>query len=148
MLLIEKLPDVSACVTLADRERDTIVMTFEERRWLRRRATTVAGRPIALALPTGSRLEPGAIIAVEEDWYLQVEAATEQVLAVCPLNRDEAVRIAFDVGNHHFPLAIDGASLLVPDDIAMTQLLERLKIPWEHRRTVFNPIGGGHRHAD
>jgi urease accessory protein UreE len=148
MLLIEKLPDVSACVTLADRERDTIVMTFEERRWLRRRATTVAGRSIALALPTGSRLEPEAIIAVEEDWYLQVEAATEQVLAVCPLNRDEAVRIAFEVGNHHFPLAIDGASLLVPDDIAMTQLLERLKIPWERRRTVFNPIGGGHRHAD
>jgi urease accessory protein UreE len=148
MLLIEKLPDASACETLANRERDTIVMTFEERRWLRRRASTVSGRPIALALATGSRLEPGAIIAVEAEWCLQVEAAAEQVLAVCPRGRDEAIRIAFEVGNHHFPLAIDGESLLVPDDIAMTQLLERLEVPAERRRTVFNPIGGGHSHAD
>jgi urease accessory protein UreE len=148
MLLIEKLPDASASENLANRERDTIVMTFEERRWLRRHATTISGRPIALALPTGSRLEPGAIIAIEAEWYLQVEAAAEQVLAVCPLNRDEAVRIAFEVGNHHFPLAIDDETLLIPDDTAMTQLLERLKVPWERRRTVFNPIGGGHSHAD
>lgn len=148
MLLIEKLPDASACDTLGSRERDTILMTFEERRWLRRRATTVSGRPIALALPTGSRLEPGAIIAVEPEWYLQVEAAAEQVLAVCPRGFDEAIRIAFEVGNHHFQLAIDGESLLVPDDIAMVQLLERLQVPAERRRTVFNPIGGGHHHAD
>ena len=34
------------------------------------------------------------------------------------------LRIAFEVGNHHFPLAIDGDELLVPDDTAMVQLLD------------------------
>ena len=47
MLVIEKLPDGldgNGHLVLAERERDTIVMTFEERRWLRRRATTASGR--------------------------------------------------------------------------------------------------------
>lgn len=148
MLLIEELPDPSACKALAHRERDTIVMTFEERRWLRRRTSSTAGRAIALALPTGTRLNPGAIIAVEPDWYLQVEAAPEPVLAVYPDGRDSAIRVAFEVGNHHFPLALDGASLLVPDDTAMTQLLTRLGVRWERRNAVFDPIGRGHGHDD
>jgi urease accessory protein UreE len=150
MLLIEKLPEVDGHghLVLAERERDTIVMTFEERRWLRRRATTASGRAIALALPTGCRLEPGAILAVEADWYLQVEAAKEPVLAVFPQDQSTAIRIAFEVGNHHFPLAVDGNSLLVPDDTAMTQLLTRLGVHWERREAVFDPIGRGHSHDD
>lgn len=150
MLLIEKLPEVHGNREriLAERERDTIVMTFEERRWLRRRATTASGRAIALALPTGCRLEPGAILAVETDWYLEVEAAKESVLAAFPQDQNAAIRLAFEVGNHHFPLAVDGNSLLVPDDTAMTQLLTRLGVQWERREAVFDPIGRGHSHDD
>jgi urease accessory protein UreE len=148
MLVIEKLPDAEVCRNLANRERDTIVMTFEERRWLRRRATTTAGRAIALALPTGCRLDPATVLTVEPNWYLQVEAAKEQVLAVYPQDRETAIRVAFEVGNHHFPLALDGESLLVPDDTAMTQLLTRLDIRWERREAVFDPIGKGHSHDD
>jgi urease accessory protein UreE len=146
MLVIEKLPEANACGMLAERERDTIVMTFEERRWLRRRAVTTGGRAIALALPTGSRLGPGAILAIEPTWYLQVEAAREPVLAVYPQDHETAIRVAFEVGNHHFPLAVDGDSQLVPDDTAMIQLLRRLGVRWERRKAVFDPIGMGHRH--
>jgi urease accessory protein UreE len=148
MLMIEKLPEAEVCRDLANRERDTIVMTFEERRWLRRKATTTGGRAIALALPTGCRLDPGAVLAVEPSWYLQVEAAKEPVLAVYPHDRQTAVRVAFEVGNHHFPLALDGERLLVPEDTAMTQLLTRLGVRWERREAVFDPIGRGHSHED
>jgi urease accessory protein len=148
MLMIEKLPDADECRNLAQRERDTIVMTFEERRWLRRKATTTAGRAIALALPTGFRLDPAAVLAVEPSWYLQVEAAKEPVLTVYPQDQETAIRVAFEVGNHHFPLALDGANLLVPDDIAMTQLLTRLGVRYERRKAVFDPIGRGHSHDD
>ncbi|HUN58072.1 MAG TPA: hypothetical protein VMU41_08145 [Candidatus Binataceae bacterium] len=146
--MIEKLPGTDACINLTKHERDTIVMTFEERRWLRRKATTAAGRAIALALPTGSRIDPGAILAVEPNWYLQVEAAREPVLVVYPEDRDMAIRVAFEVGNHHFPLALDGKNLVVPDDTAMTQLLSRLDVPWERKDIVFDPIGRGHSHDD
>ena len=148
MLVIEQLPRLHGNHDIAGRERDTIVMTFEERRWLRRRARTTRGRGIALALPTGTRLAPGAIIVVEPEWYLQVEAPPEPVLAVYADSRETAIRAAFEVGNHHFPLGIYGLRLLVPDDSAMTQLFTRLGLRWERCQAVFDPIGHGHSHDD
>jgi urease accessory protein len=136
-----------AAASLTGKQRDTLSLTWEERRWTRKRVVTSRGREIALALPTGSVLQPGDVIAVEEDWYLEVEARPEPVLAVFPRDRAEAIRIAFDVGNRHFSLALDGDRLLVPDDTAMEQLLTRRGAEWERREAVFDPIGGGgHRH--
>jgi urease accessory protein len=133
---------------LAGKERDTLRLAWEERRWTRKRVVTTGGREVALALPTGSVLKPGEIIALERDWYLVVEARPERVIAVSPRNTDEAIRIAFDVGNRHFPLAVDGGLLLVPDDTAMEQLLSRLGAAWERREAVFDPIGANHAHRD
>ena len=131
---------------LLERERDTLVLGAEERRWGRRRVKTTAGRELALALPTGSALVPGHVLYVGPDYYVVVEAATEAVLAVTPRSHEEALRVAFEVGNRHFTVAIDGDRLLVPDDIAMEQLLDRLGVPWVRDRAVFAPIGAGHRH--
>ena len=147
MIVITK-PTVSvAAGALAGRQRDTLCLTWEERRWTRKRIVTTAGREVGLALPTGSELRPGDIVAVEADWYLEIEAKPELVLAVTPRSRDEAIRIAFDVGNRHFPLAVDGSDLLVPDDTAMEQLLNRLGVAWHRRAAVFAPLGGAHSHG-
>ncbi len=127
-------------------ERDALVLTAEERRWGRRRVTTQAGRTLALALPTGSALTPGEILHVGPGWYVVIEAAPEPVLAVTPRSRDEAIRIAFEVGNRHFTLALDGERLLIPDDPAMEQLLGRLDVAFERVQRVFVPVGAGHRH--
>jgi urease accessory protein len=131
---------------LARRERDVLVLTAEERRWGRRRVITRGGRALALALPTGSVLTPDALLYVGPDWYVVVEAAPEPVLIVTPRARDEAIRVAFEVGNRHFPLAVDGDRLLVPDDPAMDQLLTRLGIAFERTRARFVPVGAGHQH--
>ncbi|HUG36375.1 MAG TPA: urease accessory protein UreE [Candidatus Limnocylindrales bacterium] len=128
---------------LAGKERDTLWLTWEERRWTRKRVHTTGGREVALALPTGTVLRPGDVIGVGEGFYLAVEGRPEPVLAVTPRDRDEAVRLAFDVGNRHFPLALDGATILVPDDPAMEQLLKRLGAIWQRRQAVFDPVGGG-----
>jgi urease accessory protein len=135
-----------APAALAGKSRDTLVATWEERRWVRRKATTRAGREIALALPTGSVLQPGHVLHVGDDWYLEVEAAPEPVLVIRPRDQPEGLRIAFEVGNRHFSLAIDGDRLLVPDDSAMVQLLGRLGVPYEKATAVFTPVGAGHRH--
>jgi urease accessory protein len=130
-------------LVLAGRQRDTVSLGWEERRWNRRRLITTGGREVALALPTGSMLEPGAIIAVEAEWYLVVESRPERLLAIYPQSHEEAVRLAFDVGNRHFTLAIEDDALLVPDDPAMEQLVSRLGIRWERRQAHYSPLGGG-----
>ncbi len=133
---------------LTGRARDSLRLTWEERRWTRKRVVTSGGREIALALPTGSLLQPGDVLAATESWYLVVEGRPEPVLAVVPRDRDEAVRVAFEVGNRHFPLAVDGERLLVPDDTAMRQLLDRLGAAWQREEAVFSPIGRSpHEHG-
>ena len=146
MLVVDRLPQAVSREDLEGKEADKVVLTWEQRRWTRGRLVTASGREVAIALETGSVLEPGSILCVEPNWYLVVEAAKERTLAISPPNQDAALRVAFEVGNRHFPLAIDGASLLVPDDTAMIQLLARLGVPWERRIGVFAPIGSGHRH--
>ena len=94
----------------------------------------------------GSVLAPGAVLHVEAEWFVVVEAAEEAVLVVWPRTRDEGLRVAFEVGNRHFTLAVDGERVLVPDDPAMEQLLRRLQVPFERTRAVFVPLGQGHRH--
>ena len=131
---------------LAELARDRLVLSAEERRWGRRRVKTANGRELALALPTGTVLTPGHLLYVGTDYYVVIEAAEEPVLVVTPRSRDEAIRVAFEVGNRHFSIALDGDRLLVPDDVAMEQLLGRLGVPWKRDRAVFAPIGAGHRH--
>jgi urease accessory protein len=131
---------------LAGRRRDVLVLTAEERRWVRRRVRTLAGRELLLALPTGGALAPGDVLHVEADWYVAVEAAEEPVIAVAPRSHEEGLRVAFEVGNRHFTLAIDGARLLVPDDPAMEQLLARLGVPWERTTSAYVPVNSSHRH--
>ena len=125
---------------LAGKARDALRLTWEERRWTRKRVRTEGGRELALALPTGTRLRPGAVIAVGPDWYAAVEAREEPVIAIAPRDGAEAVRVAFDVGNRHFPLAVHGDHLLVPDDSAMEQLARRLDLTWTRCRAVFEPL--------
>jgi urease accessory protein len=146
LLIIERLPPFVSPEELQGKEEDRLVLGWEQRRWLRGRFTTAKGRKIGLALPTGTTLEPDAILCVEPSWYLQVEAATDPVLEIHPSSREEAVRVAFEVGNRHFPLAVQGDKLLVPDDKAMTRLLDRLGVAWERREAVFNPIGNTQPH--
>jgi urease accessory protein len=127
-------------------EPDVLVLTAEERRWGRRRVTTRAGRELALALPTGSVLTPGDVLHVARTWYVVVEAAPEPVLAATPATRAQALQLAFEVGNRHFTFAIDGERMLVPDDPAMEQILQRLGVPWERAHLPFIPLRSGHRH--
>jgi urease accessory protein len=140
MLVVEHLPGPVAADELRSKEPDKLPLTWEQRRWARGRFSTANGRQIALALPTGTTLEPGRTVCVESDWYLTVEAVLEPLLAIRPRTPEEAIRIAFEVGNRHFPLALEADTLMVPDEASMVQLLRRAGVPWERRLGAFNPI--------
>jgi len=148
-LIIDRLRPAENQEELRAKQEDKLVLTWEQRRWLRGRFTTEQGRKIGIALPTGTVLAPGSILYVGADWYLKIEAANEAVLVIAPPDYNEAVRIAFEVGNRHFPLALVDNKILVPDDKTMVRLMERLGMPWERRQATFDPIGNTqlHQHA-
>ena len=140
-LIIDRFYPSALPADLRTKEEDKLVLTWEQRRWMRGRFTTKRGRKIGIALPTGTILPHGTILYVAADWYLKIEAAIEPVLEILPSDYNEAVKIAFEVGNLHFPLAIEGNNILVPDDKVMVRLMERLGAPWERRQAVFDPVG-------
>jgi urease accessory protein len=140
-LIIDRLPPSANHDELRAKEEDKLVLTWEQRRWMRGRFTTVRERKIGVALPTGTTLADGAILYVGSDWYLKIEAAVESVLEIVPSDYNDAVKIAFEIGNRHFPLALQESKILVPDDKVMIRLMERLGAPWERRQAIFDPIG-------
>jgi urease accessory protein len=146
VLIIDALLPAPGDQDLRSRQEDTLLLTWEQRRWVRGRLTTTSGRKIGLALPTGTTLAPDAILWIAPDWYLRVEALAEPILEITPRDTEEAVKIAFEVGNRHYPLAMRGNNLQVPDDLAMTRLLERLCVAWVRRQAIFNPLGNTQAH--
>jgi urease accessory protein len=145
-LIIDRLISPVSPEDLRAKEEDKLVLAWEQRQWMRGRFTTAKGRKIGVALPTGTTLAPDSILWIGPDWYLRIEAATESVLELIPTGCQQAVKIAFEVGNRHFPLALQESKLLVPDDTAMVHLLDRLGVPWERKQTVFDPIGNTQPH--
>jgi urease accessory protein len=140
-LIIDHLLPSANQDDLRAKEEDKLILTWEQRRWMRGRFTTARGRKIGVALPTGATLAHGTILYVGADWYLKIEAASEPVLEILPSDYNEAVKIAFEVGNRHFPLALEESKILVPDDKVMVRLMDRLGAPWERRQAIFDPIG-------
>jgi len=147
MLIVYEPVDSLADEDIRGKEEDTLALPWEQRRWIRGKFTTTKGRQVALALPTGTPLVPGTIILVEKDWFLRIEAVPEPLIAVKPKNSQDAIRLAFEIGNRHFPLALEGDTLLVPDDVAMAQLFDRLHVTWARRQAIFSPLGTGLIHA-
>jgi urease accessory protein len=145
-LIIDHVPDVLSPDDLEGKQEDKLVFTWEERRWMRGRFTTAGGRKIGIALPTGTNPSPGSILYVGADWYLRIEAAQEPILEISPADTAEAVKIAFEIGNRHYPMAFDGGKILIPDDPAMLRLTERLGVRCEPRRAVFDPMGNVQQH--
>jgi urease accessory protein UreE len=88
LLIIDRLISPVSEEILRAKEHDKLVLTWEQRRWVRGRFTTDKGRKIGLALPTGTTLAPDAILWVEQDWYLRIEAATESFLEITHLENE------------------------------------------------------------
>ncbi len=84
------------------------------------------------------------------------EPVVEISLEIAP---SAAAGIAWAIGNLHLELQAEPARLLAPDEPAVRQLLERLKMPYTQTTAVFRPgrfargnqnasheLGPSHRH--
>src|SRR5687767_2775477 len=84
---------------------DRVALTWDQRHKSRQKLVTMQGCEIALALPTGSRLQGGDLLAVPGGW-IAVELALEDVLLVRPRSLQETAFVSYQIGNRHLPLEI------------------------------------------
>lgn len=87
--------------------------------------------------------------------YQNPEAVVEVSLDLAP---SAAAGIGWAVGNLHLELSADATRLLAPDESAVRQLFDRLKVPYKSTTAVFRPgrftrgplpsheLGPGHKH--
>jgi urease accessory protein len=126
---------------------DRVALTWEQRQRSRQKLLTIQGCEIALALPTGTRLQAGDLLPAPEGW-IAVELAPEDVLLVRPRSRQETAFVAYQIGNRHLPLEIGEQGLKTLYEPVLETYLGQQGIPVERTQLPFTPVSAtsGHRH--
>jgi len=127
---------------------DRVTLTWEQRLKSRQRLMTAQGREIALALPTGTRLQAGDLLPTPEGW-IEVTSASEDVLLIRPRSPQETAFVAYQIGNRHLPMEIEAQGLKTLYEPILEVYLKQQGIPVERLQAPFTPIGAafGHRHG-
>jgi urease accessory protein len=127
---------------------DSVALTWEQRHRSRQKLRTVQGREIALALPTGTRLQADDLLPTAEG-LIRVECALEDVLLIRPRGLQETAFVAYQIGNRHLPLEIGEQGLKTVYEPVLETYLSQQGIPVERTQLPFTPVSAasGHRHA-
>lgn len=114
-------------------------LTLAKRRW---RGTADDGAEFGFDL--AEPLTHGAVFCVTADVCYAIEQKSEEVLEIAfSGNSGAAVRVAWMLGNLHFPVEITTHAIRVADDPAARQMLNREHVEFEVRPQVFQPLKTG-----
>jgi urease accessory protein len=125
---------------------DTVSLTWEERQKSRQKLRTAQGREIALALPTGTRLNAGDLLPAAGGW-IEVRLASEEVLLIRPRSLREAAFVAYQIGNRHLPLDIAEDGLKTPYQPVIESYFGRQNIATERAQLPFTAVSATLGHA-
>jgi urease accessory protein len=131
---------VHAAISAPDSARPEILLrtdrfTLAKRLW---RGTAVDGAEFGFELE--APLKPGETF-FESPTGRYVVAQGEEAVVEISLNMapSAAAGIGWAIGNLHLELSADATRMLAPDEPAVRQLLERLKVPYQLTTAVFRP---------
>jgi urease accessory protein len=126
---------------------DRVALTWEQRHKSRQKLLTRQGCEVALALPTGTRLQAGDLLHVSGGW-IAVELALEDVLLVRARSLQEIAFVAYQIGNRHLPLEIGEHWLKTLFEPVLETYLGQQGIAVERAQLPFTPVSAasGHRH--
>jgi len=129
--------------------RDTITLTWEERRQGHGRRQSDAGLEFAISLPGGTILKEGDCMILEpERTIVRICEAPEPVYVVRPKTPHDWAYYAYHVGNRHQQVMIGETELVFLQNPAVRGLLEQLHVPFETDRRPFTAalanVGHGH----
>lgn len=133
-------------------EGDTVIPLETDRRTLaKRRWRGVAADGTEFGFDLHECIPAGSVIHRQANTCYIVTQAAEAVLEIpMPADARAATALAWQIGNLHFPLQVNGAAILTADDPAIRQMLERSGMDFRPVQAVFEPLaavaGHGHHH--
>lgn len=139
---------------LAKNAVEKIAINRAESERLRMRKNTDRGSDVALAMPAGTRLRHGDVVALAEQMII-IEIEPEKVAVVRLKSPDSrtAVLVGHAIGNLHRPIRVDGDRIVLPiqSDGEIEMLRRQLgaaagSVEITQDLLVFEPEAGAHEH--
>ena len=129
--------------------RETLTLTWEERRQGHGKRRSDAGLEFAISLPGGTVLKGGDCMILEsEQTIVRIQEAPEPVYIVRPKTPQEWASYAYHVGNRHQQVMIGDTELIFLQNPAVRSLFEQLHVPFETGERPFTAAlaNVGHSH--
>jgi urease accessory protein len=112
--------------------RDTLTLTWQDRRQGHGRRQSDGGLEFAISLPNGTVLKGGDCMVLEpEKTIVKVNEASEPVYIVRPKTPQDWAFFAYHVGNRHQEVMIVQSELIFLQNPAVRSLLEQLHAHFE-----------------
>jgi len=139
-LITEKLPE-------CPKGLQRIPLAVDRHKLARRRWRGEAADGADFGFDISEALEDGDCIFVSEGKAYVIEQQAEDCFEIHLGESKQAAWMGWMIGNLHFKAAFTENSILVQDDLAVQQMLDREHIHYHRTRRVFQPSKqGGHSH--
>lgn len=130
----------------------TVTLSLAQRRRSRQRLLLDDGSEVGMAIERGQTLRHHDVLVTDQNQYIQVLAALENVVRVSADSPWQLARAAYHLGNRHILLEIGEGFLQFEHDPVLIEMLEQIGgLTIETVNAIFEPdvgaYGGGHRHG-
>jgi urease accessory protein UreE len=150
MNIVEQVTSPLALGTQHDGfRRDTITLTWEDRRQGHGKRRSDGGLEFAVSLPSGTVLKGGdCLVVTDARVIVEVREAIEPVYIVRPQTPQEWAYYAYHVGNRHQQVMISSNELILPQSPAIRSLLDQLHVAFTADQRPFTAAlaNVGHSH--
>jgi urease accessory protein UreE len=151
MVVVEQVVPITALEARhGTYRRDTITLTWEDRRKGHGRRTSDSGIEFAISLPDGTVLKGGDCLLLDAaETVIVVREALEPVYVIRPKTPQEWAYYAYQVGNRHQSVMIGDSELICLQNPAVRSLLDQLHVSYTSDTRSFTAAIAaiGHSHA-
>ena len=126
---------------------DEIWLDFDARHRRRIRMTSQSGREFLLDLPKAEALGDGQALVLDDGTKIGIRAQVEAVADITADDAHQLTRIAWHLGNRHWPTQILEDGLRIRYDHVLVDMVRGLGGTVTERDAPFQPEGGAYGHG-
>ena len=126
----------------------SVTLTYDDRHRRRLRLTTDSGEAILLDLNRAALLREGDGLRLDDNSWIRVAAAAEDIVEVHGATARETARLAWHLGNRHLPVQIlEDGGIRFRYDHVIEAMIQGLCGTTNRQQAPFTPEGGAYESA-